>query len=47
MPLITLRPYFFENEAGVAVSVNGSRFRTMINEFVWTELEDMDVDDVY
>ena len=40
-------PYFFENEAGLAVMVNGLRYRTMINEFLWPELEDMDVDDVY
>ena len=40
-------PYFFENEAGAAVSVNGLRYRTMINEFLWPELKDMDVDDVY
>ena len=40
-------PYFFENEAGVAVSVNGLRYRTMIDEFVQPELEDMDLDDVY
>ena len=39
-------PYFFENEAGAAVSVNGLRYRTMINEFLWPELEDMDVGDV-
>ena len=40
-------PYFFENEAGTAVPVNGLRYRTMINEFLWPELGDMDVDDVY
>ena len=40
-------PYFFENEIRAAVSVNGLRYRTMFNEFVWPELEDMDVDDVY
>ena len=40
-------PYFFENQAGVAVLMNGLRYRIMINEFLWTELEDMDVDDVY
>ena len=28
------------------VSVNGLRCRTMINGFLWPELEDMDVDDV-
>ena len=26
-------PYFFENEARSAVSVNGLRYQTMINEF--------------
>ena len=39
--------YFFENEAGAAVLVNGLRYRTMINQFFWPKLEDMDVDDVY
>ena len=38
---------FFLNEAGAAVLVNGLRHRTMINEFLWPELEDMDVDNVY
>ena len=27
--------------------MNGLRYRTMINEFLWPEMEDMDVDDVY
>ena len=36
-------PYFFENQPGAALSVNGLRYRTMINEFLWTELEDMNV----
>ena len=39
-------PYFFEIEAGASVSVNGLRYRTMINEFLWPKLEDMDMDDV-
>ena len=38
---------FFENESGATVTVNGLRYRTMINEFLWPESEDMDVDDVY
>ena len=42
-----IRPYFFENEAGAAILVNGLRYQTMINEFLWPELEDIDVDDVY
>ena len=40
-------PYFFENEDGAAVPVHGLRYRTMINEFLWSELEDMDVEDDY
>ena len=39
--------FFFLNEAKAAVSENGLRYRTMINEFLCPELEDMDVDDVY
>ena len=27
--------------------MNGLRYRTMVNEFLWPELEDMDVDDIY
>ena len=42
-----IRPYVFENEAGAAVSVNGLRYRTMNYEYLWPELQDMDVDDVY
>ena len=38
---------FFLNEPGAAVSVIGLRYQTMINEFLWPELEDMNVDDVY
>ena len=38
---------FFENKAAAAVSVNILRYRIIINEFSWPELEDMDVDDVY
>ena len=39
--------YFFLNKAGAAVSVNGLCHRTMIIEFLWPELEDIDVSDVY
>ena len=30
-------PYFFENEARAAVSVDGLRYRTMIYEFLWLQ----------
>jgi len=32
-------PYFFENEVGATVTVNGWRYRATINEFLWPELE--------
>lgn len=40
-------PYFFENEAGATVTVNGLRYREMINDFLWPELDGIDVDNVY
>ena len=30
-------PFFFENEQGVAVTVNGDRYRAMLNEFLFTK----------
>jgi hypothetical protein len=39
-------PYFFKNETGATVTVNGMRYRAMINDFLWPELEDIDVNDV-
>lgn len=40
-------PFFFENGAGQAVTVTGERYRAMINEFLWPELDAMDVDDMW
>ncbi|EFN81170.1 hypothetical protein EAI_00691, partial [Harpegnathos saltator] len=40
-------PYFFENDVGVAITVNGERYRTMITNFFWPKLNDMDVDDMW
>ena len=40
-------PQFFWNEAGAAVLVNRMRYRTMIEEFLRPQLEDMDVNDAY
>lgn len=36
-------PYFFENEAGQAVTVNGTRYRDMIRQFFLPQLDDIDV----
>lgn len=40
-------PCFFENDAGEAVPVNGECYRTMITDFFWPTLNDMDVDDMW
>src|ERR1700712_2636076 len=40
-------PYFFENDAGATVTVNGLRYREMINNFLWPELDGIDLDRVY
>ena len=39
-------PFFFENEQGVAVTVNGDRYRTMLNEFLFT-IEEEDIGNIW
>jgi hypothetical protein len=36
-------PYFFENEAGNAVTVNGVIYGNMITEFLWPKLEGIEM----
>ncbi|CAI6370846.1 unnamed protein product [Macrosiphum euphorbiae] len=40
-------PYFFQNETGIAITVNGERYRSMINNFFWPKLYDMDTEDMW
>lgn len=40
-------PYFFENAAGNALTVNGVRYREMLTEFLWPELDVIDVEDMF
>lgn len=40
-------PYFFENEAGQAVTVNGDRYRTMIRDFLWPHFDAMDIQQLW
>ena len=40
-------PYFFKNEAGLRVTVNGIRYRAMINEFLLPKIHDIGVDDLW
>ena len=39
-------PYIFENETGNAVTVNGVCYCNMITEFLWPQLDGMDMEDV-
>ena len=38
-----IRPFFFENEQGKAVTVNGNHYRAMLNEFLFTKIEEEDI----
>ena len=39
-------PFFFENEQGEAVTVNGDRYRAMFNEFLFTKIQEEDIDNI-
>ena len=39
--------FFFENEQGNAVTVNGDRYRAMLNEFLFTKIEEEDIDNIW
>ena len=38
-----MEPLFFENEQGEAVTVNGDLYWAMLNEFLFTKIEDEDI----
>ena len=40
-------PYFFENQQGEAVTVNGDRYRAISNEFLLTEIEEEDIGNIW
>lgn len=40
-------PYFFQNEAGNSVTVNGARYRDMIRNFLFHKLEGMDTQNMW
>ena len=37
---------FFENEQGEAVTVNGDRYLAMLNEFLFTKIEEQDIGNI-
>ena len=41
---IALSTIFVENEQGEVVTVNGDRYRAMLNEFLFTKIEEEDID---
>ncbi|EFN76234.1 hypothetical protein EAI_06029, partial [Harpegnathos saltator] len=42
-----IEPFFFENAAGQAITVNGARYRDMIIQFFVPKLQDMDVNNMW
>ena len=40
-------PYFFENEQGEVVTVNGKRYCAMLNEFLFTKIEEQDIGNIW
>ena len=39
--------FFFENEQGEAVTVTGDRYRAMLNEFLFTKIEEEDIGNIW
>ena len=42
-----IRPFFFESEQGETVTVNGDRYRAMLNEFLFTKIEEEEIDNIW
>ena len=40
-------PIFFENDQGVGVTVNGDRYQTILNELLFTKLEEKDIGNIW
>ena len=40
-------PFFFENEQGEAVTDNGDRYRAMLNEFLFTKIDEEDIGNIW
>ena len=39
--------FFFGNEQGEAVTVNGDRYRAMLNEILFTKIEEEDIGNIW
>ena len=40
-------PFFFENEQEEPVTVNGKHYRVMLNEFLFTKIEEEDIGNIW
>lgn len=40
-------PFFFEDEGGQAVTVNGERYRNIIIDFLWPNFENVDLTELW
>ena len=40
-------PYFFRDDQDRHVTVSGNRYRSMITEYFWPQLDDMDLEDMW
>ena len=40
-------PFFFENEQGAVVTVNGDRYRAMLNKLLFTKIEEEDIGNIW
>ena len=40
-------PFFYENDQGAAVTVNCDRYRVMLNEFLFTKIEEADIGNIW
>ena len=42
-----IRPFSFESEQGEAITGNGDRYRAILNEFLFTKIEEEDVGNIW
>ena len=40
-------PFFFENKQGQAVTINGDSYRALLNEFLFTKIEEKDIGNIW
>ena len=46
-PLDIIGPFFFESKQREAVTVNGDRYRAILNEFLFTKIEEKDIGNIW